>query len=140
MKKNIIFAALLLISFISTRAQVSYDDLPTEAKSYIEQYFGSDKILHIKKEIDGTKNDYDVHLSSGIELEFRMGKIREIDGKGNKLPDAVLPQKISDYAAQNYSGANVTKWELDDFKQEVELSNGMELKFDMDGNFIKAKR
>lgn len=142
MKKNIILAALLIVSFISVRAQesvISYDDLPAEAKSYVEQNFSGEKILHVKRDIDGMRNEYDVHLASGIELEFHNGKIREIDGRMNKLPDAVVPAKIREYVSNNYSGSYIAKWELDDFKQEVEISNGMELKFDLDGNFLKAE-
>lgn len=142
MKKNILIAALLLFSVITIKAQetmITYDELPSEAKSYIEKNFSGEKTLHIKKDIDGMETDYDVHLASGIELEFRGGSIREIDGKMNKLPDAVVPQKIRDYVSKNYSGSFIAKWEQDNFKQEVEISNGMELKFDMDGNFLKAE-
>lgn len=51
-----------------------------------------------------------------------------------------LPTVITDYIATNYPDAAITKAEQeDDGSYEVYLDNGLEVEFDMDGNFLKEE-
>ena len=55
---------------------------------------------------------------------------------GSNLSKSVQ-QKISDYISTNYPNDTVTKVEIENQKIEVELSSGIELIFDINGNFVR---
>ena len=48
-----------------------------------------------------------------------------------------VQQKISDYISTNYPNDTVTEVEIENQKIEVELSSGIELIFDINGNFVR---
>jgi hypothetical protein len=76
-------------------------------------------------------------LSDGISLEFnRKREIISIDGT-SQLPTSVIPEKIFQYVENNYFGNVITDWELDGKNQQIELNNGLDLEFDMNGDFLR---
>ncbi|MEK9787611.1 MAG: PepSY-like domain-containing protein, partial [Flavobacteriaceae bacterium] len=48
-----------------------------------------------------------------------------------------VQQKIADYISANYPNEYVTEVEIENQKIEVELSSGIELIFDLNGNFLR---
>lgn len=50
-----------------------------------------------------------------------------------------IPQKAIDYIESNYPWATIMEAEMEDDGIEVELDNGTELEFTLDGTFIKAE-
>jgi hypothetical protein len=50
-----------------------------------------------------------------------------------------LPKGVLDYVSSKYADAKITKAESDEEGFEVYLSNGLELKFDANGNFVTAE-
>ena len=130
-------AVLILVTACDKESIVSADGLPKDAQTYITQHFPSHEILQVVKERDDLKTTYDVYLSEGFNLDFdKKGKILGVEGS-SKLPDSVVPEKILTYVNTNYPDFFIRDWELDDHGQEVKLSNGMELKFDKNGNFLR---
>ena len=130
-------AVLITFSACDKESIVSADGLPKDAQVYITQHFPEHEILQVVKERDDLKTTYDVYLSEGFNLDFdKKGKIRGVEGS-SKLPDSVVPEQILTYVNTNYPDFSVLDWELDDRGQEVKLSNGMELKFDKNGNFLR---
>lgn len=80
---------------------------------------------------------YDILLDGNIKLEFnKKNQIIDIESR-EKLPDSVIPAKILDYVSANYSGNFITGWEIDGRNQQVKLNNGLELEFNMDGDFLR---
>src|SRR5690606_25102956 len=111
--------------------------LPKDAQLFIAQHFPDQEIIQVVKERDDLKTGYDVYLSDGFNLDFdKKGNIIGVEGT-SKLPDSVVPTKILAYVQANYPDSFIRDWELDDRGQEVTLSNGMDLKFDKEGNFIR---
>ena len=109
---------------------------PATIDEYIGLYYPSDTI----NEVEFEEGEYEVTLLSGIYLIF------DIDG--NFLEEAIdeeeednevteWPTAIDDYLALNYPDATIKKVELEAEEYEVELDDGLELIFDMDGNFLK---
>ncbi len=130
-------AVLVMFTACDKESIVSADGLPKDAQVYITQHFPSHEILQVVKERDDLKTTYDVYLSEGFNLDFdKKGKILGVEGAG-KLPDSVVPAKVLTYVNTNYPDFFIRDWELDDRGQEVKLSNGMELKFDKNGNFLR---
>ena len=50
-----------------------------------------------------------------------------------------LLEKIRNYVTENYPTVSIIEWELDDDEQEVELSNEVELVFDLEGEFLYSE-
>lgn len=132
-------AAVMLIMFSACDKEsvIDADGLPKDAHLFIAQHFPDQEILQVVKERDDLKTGYDVYLSDGFNLDFdKKGNIIGVEGT-SKLPDSVVPTKILAYVQANYPDSFIRDWELDDRGQEVTLSNGMDLKFDKEGNFIR---
>ena len=97
--------------------------------------------LHLKEGVvsamhdrDFTDNDYTVYLDNGVKVEFDgSGKWDSIKGA---VPSAVIPAKIKNYLSQHYASFNVVKIDRKRYGYEVELNNDLELKFDVNGNFL----
>ncbi len=61
-----------------------------------------------------------------------------VAGNGNHIDPATLPTAIRNYIAANYPGATITEAERYSNQYEVELNNGVELYFDLNGNLISS--
>lgn len=141
MKKIILVALMGLFSTGISYAQDAKKDLPQVASDFIEQHFTDATIEKAEKNdswYNFDKNEmYEVKLSNGIKLDFdKEGNITEIDGTV-AIPQDVLPENIYTYVDENYTDAEIVSWEMDEDEQEVRLSDGTELEFDAEGNFIK---
>ena len=76
-------------------------------------------------------------MSESISLEFnRKKEIIDIDGV-TQLPNSVIPEKILQYVTTNYPTNFITDWKLDDKNQQVQLDNGLDLEFKMNGDFLR---
>jgi hypothetical protein len=68
-------------------------------------------------------------------------KVEEIEEDEDEeyIDPATLPQAVVDYVEQNYADEKITKAEKDEEGFEVYLTNGLELYFDAEGNFVEAE-
>jgi hypothetical protein len=116
---------------------ISSSNLPSEISSYISTHFPNNTITQVIKDRDGITKTYDVLLSNSLSLEFnRKNNIIDIDGI-TQLPNSVIPEKIIQYVKSNYSSNFITDWELDDKNQQIQLDNGVDLEFNMKGDFLR---
>lgn len=119
---------------------ISVQDLPEKVISYVKTHFPEQEIIKAVKDKDGLSFTYKIKLSGKIELEFTAkGDIKNIDGQ-NKLPDSVIPEKILNYVKTNYPDNYITGWSIEKRIQEIELDNGIELKFNKKDDFIKIDK
>lgn len=106
---------------------------PTAIDDYLNLNYPGDSIDEIEFE-DG---EYEVELLSGLEVTF------DIDGNflEEKMEEnaevSEWPAAIDDYLTLNYPDALIEQVELDGDEYEVELDNGLEVIFDIDGNFLE---
>lgn len=113
-------------------------DLPKAAQEFLNKEYAKTAWAIGKKETKAKKIKYEVTLADGVEIEFKEnGEWKEIDGKGHMIPSHLIPMKINEYVMKHYSAEKITKIEKSNKKTEVKLSNGIELKFDLNGNFVK---
>lgn len=116
---------------------LSENDIPTQIMSYITEHFPDNNIVQAVQEEENNTITYDVLLDGNVELEFNSDfEIIDIDST-SELPDSVIPQALLDYVAENYPDNYITDWELELSHQQIELNNGLELEFEMDGTFIR---
>lgn len=132
----VVILSLVLVSCDKEKI-ISSSELPHEISTYISTHFPGNDILQVIKDREGLTKTYDVILSGNISLEFnRKNKIADIDGI-SKLPDSVIPEKIGQYVVANYPDNVITGWELDDKTQQIQLDNGLDLEFNMQGDFLR---
>lgn len=115
--------------------------LPAVALKAIQTNFPQTKISYIKIDKELLKKDaYEAVLTDGTELEFDAnGKWTEVDCKKKVVPPAFIPAKIRMYMKTEFPNVKVTKIERDKRGYELELDNGLEAKFDWQGNFLRLK-
>ena len=141
MKTKLLYAIAAFMfsaAFYAQEVPVMENDLPAEAKAFLKDHFKSG-FHHAIKEVANRKVTYDVVLNDNTEIGFtEAGRWKEVDGKGKGIPSTFLQPQIIDYIKQTYPGQPITGIELDDLGYEVSLGNGMDLKFNVRGVFVKV--
>ena len=73
-RKLLAFLPILLgvwmLSSCDDEKKIDFGDLPSEARSFIENYFPSADILSIVQEKEDGRKEYQVKLSDGTDMEF----------------------------------------------------------------------
>lgn len=143
MKKILMmFAMIMLTAQIAWSGDVVTKDLnklPASARELVKKHFPNSKISHIKIDKDIFQSaSYDVMLSDGSKIDFNSkGEWREIDCKKTAVPSAFIPATISKYIKDNFTGQKIVKIERSRKGSDVTLDNGLDVKFDPYGGFLK---
>ena len=154
MKRVIALAFTAVLSF--TALSCSDDDndktndtiiesaqLPQAARDFIATHFPDVTYTRVEKESrpDDDGSIYDVHLSNGFEIDFDVdGNWTDIDGNKQAIPTAIIPVPITNYVTANYAGTTVNTIEIESYGYDVELSNGIDLVFDVSGGFVRIDK
>lgn len=124
----------------SDETLVQTNNLPQNAQMFIKQNFGSETLQSVIKENDRKGDEYKVQLSNGIKIEFDAnGEWKEVKAElANQSVGALfLPQITRDYLSTNYPNIGVESVDRDVQGIDVDLLNGIDLKFDTNGNFLR---
>ena len=106
-------------------------------KNYVSTHFPNATIRKVERDMENGRVEFDVYLSDLSELEFFEDcTIHEVETR-NGLPASVLPSPIAADAASRFPGATIVKWELYPNYQEIQLANGVEVEYTLDGVFIR---
>lgn len=119
--------------------QIDYTDLPQNARTLIEDNFPEAVAVLVLKNgtpaIDGTV--YLVELDNNFELDFDVdGNPTDINGNTQQVPDGLVMDAILEYVQTHYPANTIIEIDFEENGYEVELDNGVELYFDLDGNFV----
>lgn len=143
MKKILILMALILGigTMASAKSSVSRDTsvLPQAAKTTISNNFKA-KISLIKTEKTlGAVKGFEVVLTDGSEISFdKNGNWEDVEvPRGKEVPSEFILKPIKDYVKKNHSGQKIESVDRDRNGYDIELSNGIGLKFDKEGKFIR---
>lgn len=114
------------------------NELPQVSRTFLNNYFNGNKVSHIKIDKDLFLIDsYDVILTDGTSVEFnRDGEWKEVKSFQQNIPDTLIPAEIKQYVNQNYPSQKIMTVERGKRKVSVDLANGLELEFDLNGNLI----
>lgn len=141
--KKVLFLLALVATFFaaSARDTYSYDvnTLPPAARTILSNNFKA-KVNHIKIDKDlGRISEYDVVLNDGSEISFdRNGNWKDIEvARTSSVPKALVPSAIATYVKKNQPKANIIGIEKEHNGYTVDLSNGVEMKFNSDGKFLR---
>lgn len=144
-KLNLIASLIAgLIFGFSANAQktvIKKEALPANAQAFLKTHFGSKKPSYILQDKEILSTEYKVQYDSNIEIEFdKKGNWKEVDGKSSKIPSSIIPKKIASYVKTNFPKEKITKIELGSSGYETKLTNGLELKFNLKGDFTKIDK
>jgi hypothetical protein len=133
-----------LLFGLSANAQktvIKKEALPANAQTFLKTHFGSKKPSYILQDKEILSTEYKVQFDNKTEIEFdKKGNWKEVDAKDNKIPSSIIPKKIASYVKTNFSKDKITKIELGSSGYETKLTNGLELKFNLKGDFIKIDK
>ncbi len=137
------FLMAVLIGVFTAYARDTYshdiNTLPAAAQTIVKNNFKAG-VSHIKIDKDfGRVSEYDVVLTDGSEITFdSKGNWKDIEMRANaSVPAALVPEAIKAYVKQNQKKVKITGIEKNRSGYEVELSNGVEMKFNSEGKFIR---
>lgn len=140
MKKYKLFYFLLVLIILVTnlfaRISVSPDTLPKKYQEFIKINFPNDNIMYMEKD----NNEFNVNLSSGIEITFlNNGEWKNADGKYKLLPTKFIPPNVINSINQLYPDTGITQIEkrLNDYK--IKLENMTEVYIDFNGKVESQK-
>lgn len=143
MKTQKFLLALVLVAGLTacSSENVSHeaDNLPAKASQLISRNFTAGVSL-VKTEKDlGRVSEYEVTLTDGSTIEFNSsGEWKSIDTPNNlAVPAGVVPTNISTFVREKQAGTSIVGIEKEKHGYEVQLSNGVEMKFDLSGNFMQ---
>lgn len=137
MKKMIslgVFALVLLMTGCSDKP-VAPEQLPVTVQTFVQQAFPGRTITYAEKDQELTGAKYDVVLNDGTRVEF------DTDDEWDKIecpltepvPTALIPPSIATHIQANYPDALIVKIDRERNGYEVELANGLELKYNKQG-------
>lgn len=127
-------------SFAQSDKKIDLKELPEKAQVFIKKNFNKEKTQQILKETGSfLDNSYKVIFGNKVKIKFdKNGEWKEISGSRRyPVPDNLIPEKILMYIHRSFPQNQVVDIERNKKKYEVEISNGLELEFDINGNFIK---
>ena len=113
--------------------------LPANAQTFINQHFSANSIVSVWRDTEkGRVEDYTVLFADGTEVEFRAnGDWKEVKARNGAVPTKIVPAKISKYVHKNYPNVLIKEIQKGRAKYEVDLTNGVELIFNLNGKFLK---
>lgn len=138
MKKVLISLMMILgtSTLIGRDRPVRYEQLPAKARQTIEQYFPGVKISYATYDNDILEQHYEVVLTNGIKLDFRKnGEWRSIDCEREAVPAGLIPTEVSRFVRSNHPDNFVTEINREGIEMEVQLNNGLDMKFTRSGQF-----
>lgn len=134
------FILLFATSFLFAQdLAINQNQLPKTAKNFLFTNFKGVAISSVveDREIYGV-DEYKVYLSNGTKIEFdSKGNWKEVNGEHQKLPYGFIPGSIRNYVAKSFPNTYIVKIEKERWSYKAELSNGVDLKFDKNGNFSR---
>jgi hypothetical protein len=139
-KITVILAVVLILMTGCVYGQdrpISPNQLPKTAKNFLAVNFkgvAAGSVIE-DREIYGI-DEYKVRLANGMKVEFdSKGNWKEVDGEHQKVPYGFIPANIRNYVAKSFPNTHIIKIERKSWSYKAELSNGIDLEFDKNGNF-----
>lgn len=142
MKKIMLTAALLFAGITASLADndrpIALDKLPAAAQTFLKTHFADLTLAYAVEDPKFVGSEYEVTYTDRTEVDFRSnGEWSSVERRYAAVPASVVPTQISDYVAKSsFSNQYIKKVERDAYTWEIELSNGIEIKFDREFHVI----
>lgn len=123
--------------------EISKDQLPEKALTFLKKYFKDYEILKVEKEMAGETVIYEVDLQDGYEVVFNSeGDWQQVDAPyGKTIPTGFIPEPIMQTLNYQYNGYGVAEINTMGQNYHIVLSNNqggdsIELIFNQSGEII----
>ncbi len=137
------------VAYADDDVNISYTELPQNAKVFIEKHFGNNPATK-EVEYKDVSGVYTVELRNGYDLKFNSeGKILEIDSPDrsdvkSSIAKDVLPSKIITYLSDKNLLNNIDEIKIlrnGDYVVEIDkIMNSRKMRFDKDGQLVTHRR
>lgn len=133
-----IFALVLLMTSCSDKPVVP-EQLPAPIKTFVQQSFPGQTITFAQKDLELTGWKYEIFLADGTHIDFDTDDVWDkIESPlTNPIPTVLIPQPVATTIQANYPDAMITKIDKERNGYEVDLANGLELKFNKQGAIVE---
>ncbi|MBO5616012.1 MAG: PepSY-like domain-containing protein [Prevotella sp.] len=143
MKKSVIFLAAFIcmmmqsVSASASDRMIPAERIPAPARAFIQKTFPNQAIAFAQLDYDFFRKTYEVHLINGVKMDFdSKGTWDKVDCKFSAVPANLVPVALANHVKMNFRGAQIVKIDKKRYGFKVELSNGLELKFNKQGGLI----
>jgi len=141
--KSILLASFAMASFAANAQEetIKENELPAPAATFLATNFKNNPVTNAVKDTDKRKVTYEVTLTDGTEVEFtQKGNWKEVDGNKKPIPTTFIPKPILDYVKANYPKEQITHIDKGLRDYDVDLTNGLDLEFDLKGKFLRIDK
>lgn len=141
--KKLILSLLLAVFcvqmplFADTEIPIEKSQLPERTQKFLDEHFPNIDVSHIKaeKSLFGIVA-YEVILTNGFDLDFdKKGEWKEIDGDKLEVPASIVPEKIRKSVESKFPGKKIVQIKKERRYYEIEISDGEDLIYTLDGVF-----
>lgn len=127
-----ILLGVWMLSSCDDEKKIDFGDLPSEARSFIENYFPSADILSIVQEKEDGRKEYQVKLSNGTDMEFdEDGEWTNIECYFSPLPTGILPANVITKVEELHPEAYINGVEKELGGYVVEVTDAVGIDWDM---------
>ena len=111
--------------------------LPEAINAFIQKHFPGSTVTYVETDHDMGGLQYDVTLNDGTQVDFTPNNDWDkVDCHTKAVPAALVPAAIAGYVKANFQSTLITKIDKEPSGYEIELSNGVDLKFAPNGQFM----
>lgn len=138
MRKLITIVVLLMLSLSACSEKeevITMNELPSQARTFISTYWPNVEATALLKETHGCSTEFKVILADATTIDFDKKGVWEDVENNVGIPTGFILKPITDYVAQHFSGAQIIEISKDKKNFDVELNTGINLVFDVNGNF-----
>ena len=128
--KKLIFAFIAIVCFGFSSAMAQNTNANPAITQFVTQHFPDATVQMVMPDND----DIDVVLNDYTKIEFRRNnEWKKVDCEHSTtftaVPATLVPEQITAYVTANFPNAIIKKLEKNFRSWEIELNNGLELKF-----------
>ena len=128
--KKLIFAFIAIVCFGFSSAMAQNTNTNPVITQFVTQHFPDATVQMVMPDDD----DIDVVLNDYTKIEFRRNnEWKKVDCEHSTtftaVPATLVPEQITAYVTANFPNAIIKKLEKNFRSWEIELNNGLELKF-----------
>lgn len=132
----ILLVPALFASCLFGDYSLAYEDLPNDAKAFLNTHFYGNSITWIEQD----SNEFEVDLKDGTEITFDSnGQWISVERNG-ALPITFIPDAIVTSIATTYPNIGIIGIEKESSYYDVELDNNRDLDIEEDGTIISDKQ
>ena len=104
--------------------------LPETINSFLQKVFPGAAVAYVELDNEYGGVNYDVRLNDGTEIDFDANnQWDKVDCHTKAVPASLVPAAVAQYVKANYQGQPITKIDKEPYGYEIELANGLDLKF-----------